>query len=342
MPAGPATARPNVDAQASASAVVAERLSKVFPSGDGVHEVDLVVPAGSIFGFIGPSGSGKTTTVRLFTGVARPTSGSVKVMGTDPARFDPAARSRLGYMPQLSVLYPNLTVDENLRFFSALYGRPARKTRHRREDVLDFVELRGHEQKRISQISGGMQRRLSLAAALVHDPELVFLDEPTAGVDPVLRRRFWDHFTALRDEGRTLFVTTQYVGEASYCDYVGVLADGRLLLVETPDGLRREAFGGDILDVEFTSPPGDALVADLQKVIGAVSSQPRSLRGLRLVVEEAAVALPELTAWLSAQDIEIAQAEEYLPPYDDVFVELVERYRSNGEAGEAPSLEVVR
>jgi len=312
-------------------AVVAKGLSKLFPSGDGVRDLDLEVPAGSIFGFIGPSGSGKTTTVRMFTGIVEPTGGSVEVMGGNPANFDAATRARLGYMPQLSVLYPNLSVDENLRFFSALYGRSARKSRSRREEVLRFVELEGHEHKRITEISGGMQRRLSLAAALVHDPDMIFLDEPTAGIDPVLRRHFWDHFIALRDEGRTLFVTTQYVGEASHCDYVGVLADGRLLLVETPDGLRREAFGGDVLDIEFTIPPGEALTADVQELVAASSSTPTSVRGLRLVVEEAAVALPELTTWLAAREIEITQAEEYLPPYDDVFVELVERYRSNGQ-----------
>lgn len=332
------TANPERDA-----AVIARKVSKVFPSGDGVHDLDLTIAEGSIFGFIGPSGSGKTTTVRLLTGVVEPTGGSVEVMGTDPAHFDAEARGRLGYMPQLSVLYPNLSVEENLRFFSSIYGVSHRAAGSRRRKVLDFVELTDHETKRVSNISGGMQRRLSLAAALVHDPTLIFLDEPTAGVDPVLRRRFWDHFTDLRDEGRTIFVTTQYVGEAAYCDQVGVLADGRLLLVETPDGLRRAAFGGDVIDIEFTQPPKPALVTDVQGVVSASSSETTSRRGLRLVVEEAAVALPELTAWLASQEVEIEQAEEYLPPYDDVFVELVERFRLNGtEASDdtAPSATV--
>jgi ABC-2 type transport system ATP-binding protein len=305
--------------------------SKVFASGDGVHHLDLDVAAGSIFGFIGPSGSGKTTTVRMLTGVVEPDDGTIEVLGEDPTRFDAGTRSRLGYLPQLSVLYPQLTVGENLRFYAALYGLSGKRSRTQRSEVLEFVDLANDEGKRVEEVSGGMQRRLSLAASLVHDPEMLFLDEPTAGVDPMLRRRFWDHFTDLRDEGRTLFVTTQYVGEAAYCDQVGVLDEGRLLLVDSPDGLRRAAFGGDVVDVEFAVPPGDELVADLTDAVSASSNERRG-SVLRLVVDEAATALPELAAWLSARDVEVVGAEEHLPPYDDVFVELVERFRAQSAA----------
>ncbi|HSJ72658.1 MAG TPA: ABC transporter ATP-binding protein [Acidimicrobiia bacterium] len=314
------------------AAISARGASKIFESGDGVHDLDLDVAAGSIFGFIGPSGSGKTTTVRMFTGVVEPDEGTIEVLGEDPTRFDTATRSRLGYLPQLSVLYPQLTVGENLRFFAALYGLRGKRSRSQRNEVLEFVELADDEGKRVDEISGGMQRRLSLAAALVHDPEMIFLDEPTAGVDPMLRRRFWDRFTDLRDEGRTLFVTTQYVGEAAYCDQVGVLDEGRLLIVDTPDGLRRAAFGGDVIDVEFAVPPRDELVAEITEAVSASSTERRG-SVLRVVVDEAATALPELTAWLSSRGVEIVGAEEHLPPYDDVFVELVERFRAQSAAG---------
>lgn len=315
----------------------ASRASKVFDSGDGVRDINLEIPVGSIFGFIGPSGSGKTTTVRLFTGVVVPTDGEVTVFDKIPHRFDTATRSRLGYMPQLSVLYPDLSVAENLRFLAALYGAGNDASAIAR--VLDFVELSGHEKKKVSEISGGMQRRLSLAAALIHHPDLLFLDEPTAGIDPVLRRKFWDRFTDLKEEGRTLFVTTQYVGEAAYCDYVGVLADGRLLLVDTPEGLRRAAFGGDVIDVEFSSRPDADTVEAMGRAISASASTMTSPINLRLTVEEAATALPMLGAWCNDHSVPVELAEEWVPPFDDVFVEIVEKYRNaSGDAAKTDAM----
>ncbi len=314
--------------------VVAEGSGKVFASGDGVRGVDLEIDAGTVIGFIGPSGSGKTTTMRLFTGVLVPSEGSVRVFGERPTEFDTAQRSRLGYMPQRSVLYSGLRVEENLDFFASIYGLPWRRDRLL-DRVLDFVELSEHRDKRVDQLSGGMQRRLSLAAALVHEPELLFLDEPTAGIDPVLRRKFWDHFQALADEGRTLIVTTQYVGEAAYCDRVAVLSDGELVLVDTPDGLRRAAFGGDVIHVDVAGAVDDDLAGRIAASVDALSYERRGPAGLQIVVDEAATALPRLLSWSSDASIEISSAEEYLPPYDDVFVEIVEQHRNGQGASHA-------
>ncbi len=302
--------------------VSARSVSKVFDSGDGIHDLDFQVPPGTIVGFVGPSGSGKTTAVRLMTGIIAPSSGSLEVLGRNPLDFDAATQDRLGYMPQHSVLYPSLSVWENLTFFASLYGREWRDERVL-AGALEFVELDGHEQKRVENISGGMQRRLALACTLIHEPDLMFLDEPTAGIDPLLRRKFWDRFTALKDQGKTLIVTTQYVGEAAYCDYVAVLADGRLLLVETPDGLRRAAFGGDVIHIDFVQRPDERLKLAVEDITSASACEYRNGRGLRLVVEEAAVALPALSAWLGENEVAIEQAEEFLPPFDDVFVEIV-------------------
>lgn len=325
--AGLPTSAPEV-ATTAQPAVVARSVGKTFASGDGISNLDLEVPAGTIVGFVGPSGSGKTTVVRLMTGVLAPTSGSLEVLGSNPLEFDAATRNRLGYMPQHSVLYPSLSVWENLTFFASLYGSAWRGTDVLSE-VLEFVELDGHEQKRVEQISGGMKRRLALACTLVHEPDLMFLDEPTAGIDPLLRRKFWDRFTALKEQGKTLIVTTQYVGEAAYCDYVAVLANGELLLVETPDGLRRAAFGGDVIHIDFTERPNEQLKHDVEQVTGASQCDYRNGRGLRIVVEEAAVALPALSAWLGEHNVAIEQAEEYLPPFDDVFVEIVSESRND-------------
>ena len=196
-------------------AVWARGLTKEFEPGVGVFDVDLDVPRGSIFGFIGPSGSGKTTTIRLLTGVIAPDSGELSVLGLSPIEFDRAARGELGYMPQLSVLYPELSLHQNLDFAASLFGVHWRRRRRRIKEMLDFVDLLPARNRLLRNSSGGMQRRLALAATLIHEPQLLFLDEPTAGVDPVLRRKFWDRFVDLKGQGRTIFVTTQYVGEAA-------------------------------------------------------------------------------------------------------------------------------
>ena len=300
-----------------------------YPGGDGVAGLDLDIPTGTIFGFIGPSGAGKTTTVRLLTGALRPEQGSVRVLGGDPVRFGPRQRRRLGYMPQLSVLYPELSVEENLRFFASIYGM-GRGRRARIDRMLDLVELTDHRGKRATALSGGMRRRLSLAASLVHDPEVLFLDEPTAGVDPMLRVTLWDMFRDLAEQGRTAFVTTQYVGEAAYCDKVGLLADGGLVAVDTPEGLRRTAFGGDLIDVELAAVPAADVVAAMGSVTGVRRLERRSATSLRLVVDDASGRLPEVLAWCADRELAVESADQVVPPFDDVFVDLVERHRGEG------------
>jgi ABC-2 type transport system ATP-binding protein len=313
---------------ASAAAVVAARaLSKVFKDDTGVHELDLTIPPGTIFGFVGPSGSGKTTTVRMLTGLTRPTSGSVEVLGSVPTRFSSTTKSRIGYLPQLSALYPQLTVRQNLTFAASIAGLPwlGRSAALRR--VIEFVELEGSESKTVTEISGGMQRRLGLAATLVHDPELLFLDEPTAGIDPVLRRKFWDHFAEMRDEGRTVFVTTQYVGEAEYCDLVALIVGGRLVMMDTPEALRRAASGGDLVRVRFATVHGPETIEELSRFDGDTRVRPLDERSLELVVPDAARAIPDLVSWAQERGLDLEEAEEHRPPFDDVFVTLVERAR---------------
>jgi ABC-2 type transport system ATP-binding protein len=180
-----------------------------------------------------------------------------------------------------------------------------------------------------------MQRRLALAATLIHTPDLLFLDEPTAGIDPILRRKVWDHFTDLRNQGRTLFVTTQYVGEAAYCDRVGVLAEGRLIAVDTPDGLRRQAFGGEVLDVVFAAPLQAPQLDQLAEIVAAIRVERIGIREVRLVVADAGEASPQVTAWATEAGVEIESVEPYLPAFDDVFVELITKLTGSGEAPEA-------
>jgi len=191
-----------------------QNLTKKFGGEVAVDAINLEVPEGSIFGYIGPSGSGKTTTVRLLMGLHVPDEGEISVLGVQPSRFRRRDRERIGYLPQLFVLYPDLTVWENMNFAASLYGVPFLRSK-RLNELLDLVELKEDKHKLVRNISGGMQRRLSLAATLVHDPDLLFLDEPTAGIDPILRHKFWDYFKQLQTEVHTRLVTTQDVGEAS-------------------------------------------------------------------------------------------------------------------------------
>jgi ABC-2 type transport system ATP-binding protein len=305
-------------------------LEKKFGEETAVTGVSFSVPEGAIFGFIGPSGSGKTTTVRLLVGIYSPTSGDIEVLGEHPKDFTQGLRARIGYMPQLFVLYPNLTVWENLNFAASIYGMNLGR-KSRLNQILDFVELTEHKNKLARDTSGGMQRRLSLASTLVHRPDLIFLDEPTAGIDPVLRRKFWEHFKQLQSDGRTLFITTQYVNEASYCDLVGVMVNGKLLVVDTPEGLRHRAFGGEMVDMrtaEALDYRYEYMLDELPFVRGPiVRTGPKSLR---ITVDDTATAIPDLMEWSRNQNISVEALEEYQPPFDDVFVELVQREEQNG------------
>jgi ABC-2 type transport system ATP-binding protein len=299
-----------------------------FGGDEGVHDLTLSVTPGTIFGLIGPSGSGKTTTVRLLTGVYRPSRGDLRVLGRVPRTFSPRAREQIGYMPQLFTLYPNLTVLENLNFVASLYGLGYFRRRRRLEHLLELVELKDARHRLGRQLSGGMQRRLSLACALVHNPALIFADEPTAGIDPVLRGKLWDHFRELRDQGRTLFITTQYVGEAAYCDYVAVMREGRILRVDTPEGLRKHALGGEI--IRLAVDPAHELEAAQILIRQPFVNDVHRDRGhdglLFLYVDEASEALPQIFAVLGERpEIAVQTAEEYLPPFDDVFVALMEQ-----------------
>ena len=304
-------------------------LTKSFNGELAVNKINLEVPEGAILGFIGPSGSGKTTTVRLLMGLYVPDSGEISVLGVPPVKFKRRERERIGYLPQLFVLYPDLTIWENMNFAASLYGVPFLRTK-RLNELLELVELRGDKHKLVRNISGGMQRRLSLAATLIHDPDLLFLDEPTAGIDPILRRKFWDYYKVLQSKGHTLFVTTQYVGEAAYCDFVGVMSEGELLSVNTPEGLRREAYGGDIVKLGSTERIDYQFRQEVQnlpdlkiKILNATDYE------MQLLVDDDATAIPYLVEYFKDRRQSINSVEGYYPSYDDVFVKLIEKHRAN-------------
>ncbi|MFP5342645.1 MAG: ABC transporter ATP-binding protein [Candidatus Limnocylindria bacterium] len=324
---------PSAPDLADPPSVVVDGVTRRFGDFVAVQDVSLTVPSGSILGIIGPSGAGKTTLVRMLTGALRPTVGSIAVLGEDPTRFGRRTRERIGYMPQLFTLYPDLSARENVDFVASMFGILWR-TRHRRtREVLELVDLWDVRARRAGALSGGMQRRLELACALVHHPALLFLDEPTAGIDPLLRGRIWDELHRLRDDGRTLIVTTQYVNEAEACDTVALIAGGRLIALADPDTLRRDAVGGDVVEVE-TETPFDA--TRLMALPFVRSVEQRGPRSMRVVTDDAATAVPDVVAAIGEHGTEVASARETRPSFDAVFATLVERDR-DAEAATTPS-----
>lgn len=319
-------------------AIHAEGVEVDFGNGAGIFDQNYSVPEGTILGMIGPSGCGKTTTCRVALGLLAPQRGTITTLGRTPTRFTAEDRERIGYIPQQFVLYPRLSVAENIAFVASLYGMSTRQIKVRMDELLAFVDLTDARDRLGQNLSGGMQRRLMLVGALMHDPTLLFADEPTAGIDPVLRQRFWEYFRRLRDEGRTLVVTTQIVSEAIYCDYVAVMRQGRILAVDTPMGLRRRVLGGEIIDLTLDDPEniGRAL-ATLRRwrdVVKSVRVAPNSETDLHVVVEDAREYLPEVLNRLENQRprIVVASAAPLDVSYDDIFIRLMEEAQAPQEA----------
>jgi ABC-2 type transport system ATP-binding protein len=297
-------------------------LTRRFHDVVALDDVTFEVDRGTIVGVIGPSGSGKTTLIRMLTGTLEPSAGRVRVLGENPRRFHRRTRERIGYMPQNFVLYPELTAAENVSFVASLFGLLWNRRRRRVREVLELVELWDVRNRRAEQLSGGMQRRLELACALVHDPVLLFVDEPTAGLDPVLRQTIWTEFRNMRDAGRTLVVTTQYVGESEYCDMVAVIAAGRLVALSSPENLRKRALGGEVLEIE-TERAFDG--SALRRVPGVTEVRQSAPRRMLVVAEDAGEATPRVLQEISNQGGAVVSSSEYRPSFDEVFTELVGR-----------------
>jgi ABC-2 type transport system ATP-binding protein len=244
------------------TAIAVRDLTKRFGDFTAVDAVTFEVGRGEVVGYLGPNGSGKTTTIRMLLGLLRPTAGSAVVLGHDVEQDPEWVRLRSGYMSQKFALYEDLTVGENLRFYGGVYGLAGDRLAARMAEMLALVGLDGHRDERAGSLSGGWRQRLAMAIALVHEPPLLFLDEPTSGVDPEARRAFWDIIYGLADAGTTVFVTTHYMDEAEHCGRLGIMNGGHLLAMDTPTRLR-EAVHGDPWNV---TAAGTGLVALLERL----------------------------------------------------------------------------
>jgi ABC-2 type transport system ATP-binding protein len=309
--------------------VQTSRLTKKFGSLVAVDHMDLSVKAGEVFGFLGPNGAGKTTTVRILCGLMMPTSGNAIVVGHDVVKEPEEVKQRIGYMPQAYGLYDDLTVEENLEFFGSVYRVPSDERRKREDEILQLVRLEEFRKQFAGQLSGGMKRRLSLAVSLIHNPELLILDEPTAGIDPPLRRIFWEYFRELNKRGVTFFINTHYMDEAELCDRLALISYGRLVSVGSPIELKRKAVGGERVEL---------VTADLSRTDGILKDSElvreisTSGGGIQVIVEEAASAIPRLTSLLREHGVEVLQVRQLQPSLEDVFIKLVQ------EAGERTRL----
>ena len=304
-------------------------VSRRFGSFEALKSVDLAVPRGTILGIIGPSGAGKTTTIRILTGAIDATTGEVSVLGRQPKRFRRRDRERIGYMPQSFALYADLTAGENVDFVASLFGLLWRRRRRRVREVLKVVGLWDVRGRQAGRLSGGMQRRLELACALVHDPELIILDEPTAGIDPILRGAIWDELHRLRDAGRTLLVTTQHVSEAEECDAVAMIVDGRIIALAPPEDLSRLATNGDVLDITASAVFDGAALKGTRGVLDVIQDGPRHLL---VVVEDAGTMLPAVVERIASSGVEVTSAREERLSFDDIFALLVAKDAREREA----------
>jgi ABC-2 type transport system ATP-binding protein len=304
----------------TAGQVVADDLVKRFGAFTAVDHISFRIRKGEIMGFLGPNGAGKSTTIRILCGLLQPTAGRATVAGIDVARDPEGVRQHIGYMSQRFSLYRDLTVEENLRFFGGIYSVPRTELADRVRFAVDMAGLAGREKALVATLAGGWQQRLALGCAVLHRPPILFLDEPTSGVEPASRRRFWDLIHSLANDGVTVLVSTHYMDEAEYCHRIALINRGRLIATGSPAQLRETALGGDLLLVEC-----DALGRTLEALQGARDVRDCSVFGdaLHLLVRNAESSLHDLPTFLAAKGLPPRRLARIAPSLEDVFVQLI-------------------
>lgn len=306
---------------AAAHAVSVRDLQKRFGAFRAVDGVSFEVRQGEIFGFLGPNGAGKSTTIRMLCGILRPTAGGGTVAGFDVATQAEQIKRHIGYMSQKFSLYEDLTVEENIDFYAGIYCLPAERKARRKQWVLQMAGLEQHRRSRAAVLSGGWKQRLALGCAILHEPPIVFLDEPTSGVDPISRRQFWELIYRMAADGVTVFVTTHYMDEAEYCDRLGLIYRGELIALGTPGQLKTELMQEDVLEVVCDRP--EVAMEALERLPG-VKEAALFGRGLHVVVYPGQASVEEVRRELEARGHAVDRAEPIVPSLEDVFVSLIE------------------
>lgn len=299
--------------------VVIEGLTRRFGKFVAVDHLDLTVRKGEVFGFLGPNGAGKSTTIRMLCGLLTPSAGKAIVAGYDVARSPEMVRQRLGYMSQKFSLYGDLTVMENIRLFAGLYSVSPRDLDARIQWVLEMANLKGRENLITATLPGGWKQRLALGCAVLHRPPVVFLDEPTSGVDPIARRQFWELIHQMAGEGVTVFVTTHYMEEAEYCNRLALIYRGSMVALGTPSELKEKSTQGELLLVECDRL-GEAL--ELLRNVPGVLDAAVFGSALHLVVEDAQSEQARIQEKLRSESIPLKRIQKIRPSLEDVFVSL--------------------
>jgi len=295
-------------------AITARGLTKRFGDFTAVAEIDFDVRRGEIFGFLGPNGSGKTTTIRMMLGLLPPTAGTVQVLGMPVTKHPEKIRPRIGYMAQRFSLYNDLTVLQNLRFYGRAYGLENDLLRERIQEALQMTDLEGREHMHTKDLSGGWRQRLALNAAIIHRPELVFLDEPTAGVDPISRRAFWDMLYKLIAEGITVFVTTHYMDEAEHCHRLAFIQRGKLIATGSPEEIKRDVMRGQVLEIAPDDTPQAVKVLRAAREAGRLPLNEVAMYGALVHV-----VAPQVKQHQAAIAAELRRAN-IEPSLEDVFI----------------------
>jgi ABC-2 type transport system ATP-binding protein len=302
-------------------AVIVRDLEKRFGNFVAVNRVSFEVSKGEIFGFLGPNGAGKSTTIRMLTGILAPTGGTGTVAGFDVRTEPEKIKAHIGYMSQKFSLYEDLTVEENIDFYSGIYRIPPEKKKERKDWVIRMAGLEEHRHARTAILSGGWKQRLALGCAILHEPPIIFLDEPTSGVDPISRRRFWDLIYELAGKGVTVFVTTHYMDEAEYCDRIALIYRGELTAIGTPEELKTQIMQGDVLEV-LSDRPQDAM-GEIEKIEG-IKEVALFGKGLHVVTKGAETTAGRIRDHLVAHGYQVGRIEKIVPSLEDVFVSLIE------------------
>jgi ABC-2 type transport system ATP-binding protein len=307
------------------AAITVRDLTRRFGAFTAVDRVSFEVAQGEVFGFLGANGAGKSTTIRMLCGLLRPTSGTALVGGIDVTRDPEGVKRRIGYMSQRFSLYETLTVDQNIRFYGGIYGLAGAALEARRAFVIDMAGLRGRERTMTRDLAGGWRQRLALGCAILHQPPIVFLDEPTGGVDPVSRREFWNLIDTLARGGTTVLVTTHYLDEAEHCHRIAVISAGTLAALGTTHELRRVFADRPI--VEFRAPQPVLLMRALDRLPGIEKT---TLFGtaVHAVLQSRAVAIDSVVAQLRTDGHVITSVQPVEPSLEDVFLDVVERAAS--------------
>jgi ABC-2 type transport system ATP-binding protein len=307
-------------------AIETENLTKSFGRVAAVSNLNLAIEQGEIFGFLGPNGAGKSTTIRMLCGLLEPSSGSGRVGGFDISREPEKIKEVIGYMSQHFGLYQDLTVEENLRFYSRLYIADRKTCADSIESSIELLGLEPYRKRLAANLSGGWRQRLALACTIVHHPRIIFLDEPTAGIDPVSRRVLWDFLYELAHEGTTLFVTTHYMEEAERCNRIGFIWQGSLVACSTPEGIKKEFISDHILSLVC---PDMNRAYKLLKSAAIVKDVNLYGDQLHIVVENAQEMMPGIRELLSAAGIPPVELKEIKPSIEDVFVALSKGNRNS-------------